>query len=75
MTHTVTLPAHVVRDLIDAARAMRDATNQLWLAHHPWDRDGAMSIEEAQDLHSEAWAHLRRAEYYAQKALDASEVK
>lgn len=64
---------HALRELIDAARGMREAANTLWWAHNPMDGSddpgGPPSVEEAQEAHSRAFARLQRAEYYAEALL------
>lgn len=67
-----------VEELCKAADRMRDAANDLWLADNPDEVPALgkrpMSPEEAQDLHSEAFQGLRRAVYYARRAIDRSKV-
>jgi hypothetical protein len=62
-----------LRELIAAAKNMRDASNALWHAHNPEDGPEnavAMPIDDAKELYGEAWQRLQRAEYYAEKARD-----
>lgn len=61
-----------VRELIAAASNMRDAANRLWHAHNPESGpygEVALPVDEAQELHSDAFFRLLRAEYYAEKAI------
>ena len=60
------------RELIAAAKNMRDACNTLWHAHNPEDGPEntiALSEDEAQELYGAAFERLQRAEYYAENAL------
>jgi hypothetical protein len=62
-----------VRRLVEAAKQMRDAVNVLWLAHNPEganDDEIPLSEDEAQELHSEAFCQLERAEYYVKKEMN-----
>lgn len=71
---TINIPTYVLSDFIQASRAMLDAANHFGLAHSPDAGEGVMSVEEAEHRLASAWIRLSAAEYYAQKALDASEV-
>lgn len=61
--------------LVKAAYRMRQAANDLWLAHNPEEANSpgmALSVEDAQEAHSDAFKSLESAEYYMSKAMLAT---
>lgn len=65
---------YIVRELVRASKTMRDASNVLWLAKNPAEAapgDPPLTMDEAQERYVEAIERLKRAEYYAEKALQA----
>lgn len=65
---------HECESLCKAAEEMQRAINELWKAENPEEfeeRDKPMDLEEAAELHREAWSVLHSRIYQMRKRMEA----
>jgi hypothetical protein len=71
-----TRDVQALEEITEAAQEFQAASNELWWAQNPEEpvstagRTEALPIEEAQELHSEAFTRLGRAVHQAKRVLD-----